>query len=455
MDAVFAASTAPYRRFAPQNPWLVDGKEAKALKAHSAIHKYVQVCLQRLCVTFAENENYFGRRSLVPLGTGLMPLEDGSNAPVPWMTTLLSQQSDDLGSAITLSELLSNNADLMNKYADHALVKRFVDMVSAVGPWPLALGFFEAICEVNGKAVPTNQEMLLRLTWIDPAVRMATFVATRSIKRPMLQPSLKPLGKVEDPKGEMTDGRETSTKGFPPKYIGKEQLEDLGGFPPTFVQWTGSDAWVENSSDLWFSPKSMVIPTYEVNDLEIARSSVGGTVGGGSKTWVRLEDLCWVLEPERLCFAVTGKDWTTDVEPALSTDPQRKERFERHKRLALYYVSQLSLFALMCSGRSNNCIVWLSKVSRTTSTFEPHEVQSQGRCTSPQAHLFHPFLALTPVLPVRDSECHGVQRSSSEPRQSHGSQLHPHLLHRPVSAERERWKSAAARAAVDIRNRKA
>lgn len=48
-----------------------------------------------------------------------------------------------------------------------------------------------------------------------------------------------------------------------------------------------------------------------------------------------LQDLCWVLEPERLCEAITGKKWV-EVKADLEKQPNIKERFKRHEQLARY-----------------------------------------------------------------------------------------------------------------------
>jgi hypothetical protein len=45
--------------------------------------------------------------------------------------------------------------------------------------------------------------------------------------------------------------------------------------------------------------------------------------------------LCWVLEPERLCEAITGKKWS-DVNAAIDKSPGMKKRFKRHEQLARY-----------------------------------------------------------------------------------------------------------------------
>ena len=49
------------------------------------------------------------------------------------MDSILDQLDDPLGSAVTLYKLMSANADLMERYANAALVKRFLEMIKKLG----------------------------------------------------------------------------------------------------------------------------------------------------------------------------------------------------------------------------------------------------------------------------------------------------------------------------------
>lgn len=356
MDAIVAANMAPYSRSERQGVavWSY-GEEQKALKPHQTVQKFLHVAIQRLCTSNHENEDYFGRRKLRAYDLSAKPTS------ISWMSVLLRQQSDGLGAMTTLSKLLSDNTGLMKKFAGPELVHRFLEMISSIGPQPRMMDFFSSICSVEGKAVLSNQEMLLRLTWIDPVVRHRSYVQTRSIAAASIAPQLKLYANVEGATGALSDGRDsTSRQGFPSSYIGKEAFEAPEGLAPCFVQWASLDMWRANNSEgaLWWSPKALGIPEYTTTDSSSLRESVGGEHKPSS--WVRIEDLCWVLEPDRLCFAVTGKEWI-DIENALTADPVLQLRFNNHRQLATYYASQLKYLGRMCSGRSYNCIRLLSE----------------------------------------------------------------------------------------------
>jgi len=49
------------------------------------------------------------------------------------MDSILDQLDDPLGSAVTLSKLMSANADLMERYANADLTKRFLEMIKNLG----------------------------------------------------------------------------------------------------------------------------------------------------------------------------------------------------------------------------------------------------------------------------------------------------------------------------------
>ena len=58
---------------------------------------------------------------------------------------------------------------------------RFLEMIGKLGPQPRLVNFFEAICSVGGVAVKANQEMILRLTWMDSNAREHYFLETKAL----------------------------------------------------------------------------------------------------------------------------------------------------------------------------------------------------------------------------------------------------------------------------------
>ena len=51
-------------------------------------------------------------------------------------------------------------------------------MIRDLGPMPRFVNFFEAICTVEGEPITANQEMVVRLTWMNDANRRKTFLTT-------------------------------------------------------------------------------------------------------------------------------------------------------------------------------------------------------------------------------------------------------------------------------------
>ena len=146
IDAVFEASKAPYDRYA--SPWEAESPEAKAFRAFQVAQKFVHVCLRRLCADSRENENYFGRRHIIPLDGSKPPSSRADFQPISYMNALLDQVQDILGAAQTLTSFLDFNEDLVEKYTSASLVKRFLEMIEDLGPQPRLLQFYEAICSI-------------------------------------------------------------------------------------------------------------------------------------------------------------------------------------------------------------------------------------------------------------------------------------------------------------------
>ena len=72
-----------------------------------------------------------------------------------------------------------------------------------------------------------------------------------------------------------------------------------------------------------------------------AKTSFATTTLTGHR-FVRLEELCWVLEPERLCVAVTGEPWKKyEARRDGSGGDDLKLRFTRQHQLANYFVNQV------------------------------------------------------------------------------------------------------------------
>jgi hypothetical protein len=80
-------------------------------------------------------------------------------------------------------------------------------------PQSRLINFFEAICTVGGVAVKANQEMILRLTWMNEEARESAYLVTRECTvgevASKIEPSLPALPKIKLPSGDFTDGKIT------------------------------------------------------------------------------------------------------------------------------------------------------------------------------------------------------------------------------------------------------
>jgi len=76
-----------------------------------------------------------------------------------------------------------------------------------IRPQPRLINFFEAICTVGGVAVKANQEMILRLTWMNEEARNSAYLVTREYTAEEMTPVLPELPKVKLPTGKLTDGK--------------------------------------------------------------------------------------------------------------------------------------------------------------------------------------------------------------------------------------------------------
>lgn len=87
-----------------------------------------------------------------------------------WLHVLVEQLEAPLGPAVTLTNLIATNRELQNECVTPQLVNNFVQMILNLGPQPRLVNFFSAICEVNQAPQKANQEMILRLVWMNEQV---------------------------------------------------------------------------------------------------------------------------------------------------------------------------------------------------------------------------------------------------------------------------------------------
>ena len=162
---------------------------------------------------------------------------------------------------------------------------------------------------------------------------------------------------------------------FPAEFLGSEHFCTAGPIPPfgspkkeknkffgvTWVTWCSSDTWAPGEDALYHSSQSLGM----VDDFWEAYP----TTDGSATSWVPIERLCWILEPETLFDRVMrprGQDgyqeqkkltkdnpWWFDA-PNGKPDVSSKDRkaYDHWLKLAKYYLESLELFAEMALDRS-------------------------------------------------------------------------------------------------------
>ena len=362
LDAVFVAGMAPYAR-TPQ-PFAPGSKE---LDGPKGVMKLVHVVIQRVLQGNNKAQLYFGRRMTNPEEP---EVPDGPS--MSWVDVLKSQLEDGLGPAVTLSKLLNANAFLFKEHAAPPLVNEFVRLIEKLGPQARLIGFFESICTCGGVPIKASQEMILRMLWRDEVTRQGIFLELEAPTDALLRdfPPLRrdPTGIKVDARTHALRARAASTMPRPDRYLGKSEAESREGLKPVYVRWNGDEAWGTKRKGLFWTPSQL---GREVDD---GLDSLPSAVSPDAQL-VRVEDLCWVLEPHRLSESVGryGGQWDES-----KLDAEAKERLKRQIQLANYFAVQLKLLAKMCAGRSYNCInsleshwPYTSLVSMASNAFLP------------------------------------------------------------------------------------
>jgi hypothetical protein len=354
LDAMYITTLAPYKRTSPDHPF--DHPNHKnEMNSARAIQKFCHVVLQLMMKQNPVSQAYFGNCRL--------PGHSDKDRQL-FMDNMMSQLEDPLGSAVTLSQLLNSSSDLMERYASKDLVDKFADMIYRLGPQPRLISFFSSVCSVNGTPIKANQEMILRQIWLKEEVREKLLVQV--FTEPISKRPVNSEYKMQD-----TDRFLSDVTKFPEAYIGKTEAESPDFFAPVYITWPSSYHWKQDSA-MFHGPDELGYPVlpYQMGETE-------------NKMIVRIEDLCWVLAPEKLCRAVTGSGWT-EVKSEIEEDKDKEERHKLQIQIASYLVGQIDLLSLMCQGRSSNCISWLEKtfsypmlVSLVTNTLLPPKMRAK------------------------------------------------------------------------------
>jgi hypothetical protein len=342
LDAIFLMSLAPYQRL--KDPFPRDDTIEAA-----GIQKLVHVALQRMFIGSNYCQLYVGHQSA---NANKLLQEGSSNGLMPWIEIIKLQLEDPLGSAVSLAKLLSSNKKLLEDHATPSMVSAFARMIRELGPQPRLVNFFEAICTSNQLPVKANQEMIVRMTWMDPRERSKLYLEVGTIPKSNLQNSIytRKLDVVKRlPGGDLNNGKvislrnDSSMKNQPSGYLGQAEYEE--GLDPVFIRWKGTPTWTQKQDDyLFWSPSELVSPLTSIEYM--------------GNEHVRIEEFCWVLEPERLCEPITGNKWKSFLHKKDSDDILRL-KFTRQEQLATYFIAEMKMLTNLCFGRSYNCISML------------------------------------------------------------------------------------------------
>ena len=366
IDACFEVSLAAYNRYvkikgsgkSPFEPLVaqkylnVDDEEkfenmdANQRTPAQFISKLSHVCLQRLFCNSTQNQQYFAKRESLMLNKE-EPTKDVE--PSSWVSIISSQSEDPLGATVTLSALLTSNERISTQIVDDHLLTRFLTLIKNNGPQPRLIQLFSSVCICAGKAITGNQEMVLRKIWKDKAARkdsLLSVVEMSGVQRER-------YGSVKGPSTTISDRENFLDDKAPGNFLGIQSLtanKQIGGFKPVYVKWSGNNAWQQGSDDLFWDWKGLGLP-----------ESSGSSTSEQGLSQVPIEWLCYVLEPQRLCKPVTGKEHVVfNEETADESDIQAHQVYMRHCQLADYFVAELTLITNMAKGRSYNCISWLT-----------------------------------------------------------------------------------------------
>ena len=356
IDAVFEVAIAAYNRFskfgiqgkspfAPRTaPKGMSEDEKDAFEEEdrmertspSFISKLAHVALQRLFKEIEPNEAYFSRRE------SLLRIK-GSPIPEPqkWVRIISSQSEDPLGATVTLSRLLAANATIAKDIVTPPLLKGFLELIQRNGPQPRLIQLFSSVCICAGKAIPSNQEMVLRMLWLDASAKKAALINIQELG----SDAAMTYGKVS---GSASNIPKFNDGSAPADYLGKSEIEVNNGFLPTYVSWSGMKEWTAGNDELFYNWEGLGISGDVVKQVQ-------------KEHFIPIEWLCYVLEPERLTEPITKKKYVEyNEETATEEEQEEHERFKNHTQLADYFVAQLQLLTKMAKGRSYNVISWLT-----------------------------------------------------------------------------------------------
>ncbi|KAH8097183.1 ryanodine-sensitive calcium-release channel [Aureococcus anophagefferens] len=264
-----------------------------------------------------------------------------------WFLACIDQIAYSVGAAEALSQLVSDNEELLERHIDARVVDDFASLIEAQGPRADLLGFLGAICSCRGRGVKSNQELCAaRLGLVDaPGAggREARRSAARSCCGSARAATAAPAGAARGV------GRDRGRAGGVPRRRGAPRglLRASSWTCPA-----DGGAWEPRTSHLFWGPGRAGVRRAGgkvVLGLAVVSDGRGGA-------WVELGDLLWILEEDdaardALCRDVVGCPYD-EVYAAARGDEALRAGLARQKQLARYFVEQVRTLSEMVRTRS-------------------------------------------------------------------------------------------------------
>ena len=315
-------------------------KEARDLTAiigpGMIAHRLAMRALQLAYTYNRENEFFFVEQ------------EDGA-----WFLACIDQISYSVGAAEALSQLVSDNEELLEMHIDARVCDDFCSLIEAQGPRAELLQFLGAVCSCRGRGVKSNQELCAyRLGLVETPGRGES--TANEAKRGALLIKCRQGGDGGLPRGPAVDWVPGHMARAPPRFLGDAELRE--GFAAAFVSWTSppdDEAWELRTGHLFWGPAARGV---RVVDGGAVAPGLPVVRDGRGTRWVELSHLLWILEedPEArdaLCRAVVGCG-ADAVYAAARESPAVRAAVSRQKQLARYFVEQVLTLSEMVRTRS-------------------------------------------------------------------------------------------------------
>lgn len=327
LDALIDASLAPYNRVRwGKSPF----SSAEERDLPMAAQKFIYLAIQRIVGGNPKALNFFLKR------TSPVWKESNAFANSPWRELLVPQSLDGAGATVLLALLFRSSKDVHEKLFSDSLLEQYKNWIQRIGPKRRLINFFASMCVLEDSPVIEAQEACVRKLWFNEDDRYSVFLSLhkKAYSRNSYKPVILPNGKEADP----------ATRFFYPCCVVWKSSAT--------VPWGNSIEWemdrelheLSMRPGLYWAPKTLglliVGEHLDANGIRIG-------------DYVPVEHFLYVLEPERLCFPVTGESFEKAKTESVG--------FKRLRSLAEYLLDQLALMNKMCLGRSANVIGHIRK----------------------------------------------------------------------------------------------